>query len=262
MHAENIKQIITSLRSTLYLTQKNYSDNYTHTPRPFYNFLIMLEGEARFQINEQKCVVAHKGDLIWIPKRSTFFVDWIGSPASWYVLHFDFSFRFNPFFNKLSQVQKLNFGDARVMLPDFERLTTERNPYFIVSTFYRIFAQVFPLITLQEVSERQYVIQPAVNHLEVHYREKVPVEKLASLCLLSLSRFQHLFKEIMGMSPIAYKNQVLIQHVQQALLINPEQSLESIANEFGFESTIYLCRLYKKITGMTPSESRKSDTLI
>jgi len=92
MHIENVKQILTSLRSTRYLTQKTYRFNCTNAPRPFYNFLIMLEGEARFQLNEQECITAQKGDLIWIPKRSTYFVDWMGSPTSWYVIHFDFSF--------------------------------------------------------------------------------------------------------------------------------------------------------------------------
>lgn len=262
MYIENVKQIITSLRSTRYFTETNYSDNFTNVPRPFYNFLIMLSGEARFYIGNEKCIIARKGDLIWIPKRSTFFVEWIGSPACWHIVHFDFSFPFNPFANKISKVHKLNFENTNLLLPDFERLTTEGNPYLILSIFYKIFAQLYPLIPTKEISEQRYTIQPAIDYLEVHYKEKIPVDKLAALCLLSVSRFQHLFKEYMGMSPITYKNQILIQHVQQALLINAEQSLENIANEFGFESTIYLCRLYKKITGMTPSESRKSNTLI
>lgn len=262
MHVENVKQIIPYLRSTRYITQKNYSDNFNTVPRPFYNFFIMLEGEAHFYLSDKKVLIANAGDVIWIPKRSTFFVEWLGEPASWHVLHFDFSFSFNPFFNHLSQVQKLDFDDANALLPDFEALVNEKNPHLILSIFYKIFAQLSPLISLKEVSEQQYAIQPAINYLEVHYKEKIRVEKLASLCLLSVSRFQGLFKEIMGVSPIVYKNQILIQHVQQALLINKKQTLECIATEFGFESSIYMCRLYKQITGMTPSESRNADTFI
>lgn len=261
MQVENIKQIITYLRSTRYISQKTYSDDFSNVPRPFYNFLIMIEGEAHFYINDQKKIVAKGGDLIWLPKGSTFYVEWIGSPASWHVLHFDFSFLFNPFFNKLTQVQALNPPQVKELLADFDILSNEKNPYLMVSVFYRIFAQLFPLIHIREVSENQYIIQPAFNYLEAHYKEKIYVKDLAAVCLLSPSRFQHLFKELTGMTPIAYKNQLLIQHVQQALLINVDKSLDEIANEYGFESTIYFCRLFKKNTGLTPTEYRQFDAL-
>ena len=262
MNAENVKQIISYLRSTHYFSSKTYSDNYLNSPRLFYNFLLMLEGEARFQINSENVIVLKRGELIWLPKGSTFFVEWIGSSASWYVLHFDFSFSFNPFSKTKTFVQRLDYPTPLDLLPDFQALTNETNPYFTISTFYRMFGKLFPLIHTEKISELQLIIQPALNYIETHYKEKIYVKDLAAICTLSSSRFYYLFKEIVGLSPIDYKNRLLIQNLQQELLMNQNKSLDTLAIEYGFESTVYLCRLFKKITGITPTEARKNNTLM
>ena len=261
MKSENVKQIITSLRSTLYTSNKTYSDNYYNSPRPFYNFLIMIEGTAHFQVSPEKEILAEPGDIIWLPKGSTFHVEWRGSCASWHVLHFDLSFAFNPFLNKDSYPQKLNYPSAFTLLKDFQALSIEKNPYLILSTFYRIFAYLFPLIEKTRAPQ-QKVIQPAINYLATHYKEKIYINELASMCLLSRSKFQYLFKEITNMTPITYKNVLLIQALQQTLLLEPDKSLEELAFEYRFESIVYMCRLFKNLTGHTPTEYRKKQSLL
>ena len=261
MKIENVKQIITSLRSTLYTSNKTYSDNYYHSPRPFYNFLIMIEGTALFQVTPEKSILAESGDIIWLPKGSTFHVEWRGTPASWHVVHFDLSFSFNPFLNRITYPQKLNYPNPFNLLKDFQYLSIEKNPYLVLSTFYRIFAYLFPLIERKR-DPQQKIIRPALNHLETHYKEKIYIKELASMCLLSRSKFQSLFKEITNMTPITYKNVLLIQALQQSLLLEPDKSLEELAFEYGFESTVYMCRLFKNLTGNTPTEYRNKQSLL
>lgn len=261
MKTENVKQIITALRSTLYVTQKNYSDNFTNCPRPFYNFLLMLEGEACFRISPDKSILIKSGNLIWIPKGSTFHVEWRGMPARWYAIHFDFSPSFNPFLNRIMGLQILNHPDPFSMLNDFQLLSEEKNPYLILSVFYRVFANLFPLIAGHNDSNLK-IIRPAVNYLNLHFKGKIYIEKLANMCLLSRSKFQELFKKITGLSPIAYKNQLLVQSLQQALLFEQDKSLEELSDEYGFNSMVYMCRLFKKSTGKTPTEYRKKSSLL
>lgn len=261
MKPENVKQIITSLRSTLYISNKTYSDNYSNTPRPFYNFLIMLEGSAYFQISPEKSILAKAGEVIWLPKGSTFHVEWRGANASWHVVHFDLSSSFNPFLNRNTYPQKLDHPNTSILLKDFQDLSIETNPYLILSTFYRIFAHLFPLIERNK-NPQQKIIQPALTHLETHYKEKIYLNDLASMCLLSRSKFQLLFKQITNMTPIAYKNLLLIQALQQTLVLEPNKSLETLAFEYGFESTVYMCRLFKKLVGKTPTEYRLKQSLL
>ena len=205
MKTENIKQIITYLRSTLYVSKKTYYDDFSNYPRPFYNFLIMLEGEAFFRISPEKTITAKSSDIIWLPKGSTFYVEWRGSNASWYVIHFDFSYSFNPFINRITTPQKLAFPQPLNLLKDFQLLSNEKNPYLIMSTFYHVFGNLFSLIELKKDSQ-QKLIRPALNYLELHYKEKIYIEDLAAMCLMCRSKFQYLFKTITNMTPIAYKN--------------------------------------------------------
>lgn len=252
------------MRSTLYTSRKNYNDDFTSYPRPFYNFLLMLEGEAEFKISAGKSITVKSGELIWIPKGSTFFARWRVSEsgiARWYAIHFDFSSPFNPFLNKVTEPQILNFENPLSILNDFNALSNETNPYLILSVFYRVFAKIFPLIAVRSDS-RQKIIRPALDYIELHYKEKLYTKCLASACLLSRSKFQYVFKRIMNMTPIEYKNLLLIQSLQQALLLERDKTLEEISAEYCFNSTAYMCILFKKATGKTPTEYRKTNSLL
>ena len=47
-----------------------------------------------------------------------------------------------------------------------------------------------------------------------------------------------------------------------ALVADPHRSIESLSAEYGFESPVYFRRLFKSITGTTPTEYRYQQTLI
>lgn len=263
MTIENIKQIISFLRAAEYTYNHTYYNDYTHSPRPTYNFLIMKEGEANLVIDEQTFKI-EKNNVVWIPKNSKYSVEWKGSPVLFSVLHFDFAASFDPFFYTKTTIQHLNYADIENLLRDFNYLKENGiETYMSLSVFYRIFSLLYPLIGKSEYEhEEQQSIQPAIDYIESHYREKIQVQILSELCFISQSRFEHLFKKIMGVSPITYKNTILIQHVQRALISDKSTSIQSISDIYGFESTVYFCRLFKTITGVTPTQYRKMNALI
>ncbi len=263
MTIENIKQIISFLRSAEYVYHKNYYNDYTNAPRPTYNFLIMREGGADLVIDGAKFEIK-KNDVIWIPKNSKYSVEWKGSPVLFSVLHFDFSASFDPFFHQQTTIQHLVFSDIETLLKDFSYLKENSiENYTGVYVFYRIFSFLYPLIQKSEYErEEQQSIQPAIEYIETHYREKILIQTLSELCFISQSRFEHLFKKIMGVSPITYKNNILIQHIQQTLISDKSLSVQSIADLYGFDSTVYFCRLFKSLTGVTPTQYRKLNSLI
>lgn len=269
MKLDNIKQIITFMRTAEYSYERVHYNDYTRAPLPTYNFLIMCEGEAVFTLNElgeNPVVTFKKGDVVFVPKNVTHAVHWMGqagAPVRFIVLHFDFAPQFDPFHAGQTVIQKLSIGNSDDVLPDFECLQ-ERSieDYMNLSVFYRIFAKLYPLVQKKEIRDGQALIQPAVEYLEAHCSEKIKLEMLSQLCLLSPSRFQHLFKKIMGVSPIAYKNNILIGRIQQTLIADKTISIQDISDAYNFESTIYFCRLFKSLTGLTPSEYRKLNNLI
>lgn len=263
MTNENIKQIITFMRSAEYVYQKTYYNDYTHAPRPTYNFLIMREGGADIVLNGSVFTI-EKNDVVWIPKGANYSVEWKGSPVLFSVLHFDFSSSFDPFAQRQTTIQLLDFSDIDVLLRDFSYLKENGvDDYMGLSVFYRILALLHPLIQANEYErEQQQAIQPALDHIEAHYRTKIQVKTLSELCFISQSRFEHLFKKVMGVSPITYKNNILIQHIQRALISDKSLSVQAIADLYGFESTVYFCRLFKSLTGLTPTQYRKNNSLV
>ena len=269
MTHENIKQIITFLIAEECIFQKTHSNDYTNSPRPTYNFLVMQEGKAQLVIDNQPFSIS-ENEVVWIPKNSKYAVEWIGSPVRFSVLHFDFASSYDPFFQRQSAIQILDFNGANGtnnidgIVKDFAYLKEHGIEHYLsLSVFYRIFAQLYPLIKQSDKQDNlRKIIKPAIDYIETHYREKFPIKTLSDLCFLSSSRFEHLFKKIMGVSPVNYKNNLVVQHIQRELITDQNVSVQALAERYSFESTVYFCRLFKTATGLTPSQYRKRNRLI
>ncbi|MBD3314560.1 MAG: helix-turn-helix domain-containing protein, partial [Chitinivibrionales bacterium] len=84
-----------------------------------------------------------------------------------------------------------------------------------------------------------------------------PIDELAALCFLSRSRFQHLFGEVMGLSPIRYRNHLRANHGLNRLATSSD-TVQVIALECGFQSVAQFAQSVRKATGMSPSRYRES----
>ena len=47
-----------------------------------------------------------------------------------------------------------------------------------------------------------------------------------------------------------------------ALVADPKKSIETLSAEYGFDSPVYFRRLFKSVTGVTPTEYRSRQMLI
>ncbi len=97
----------------------------------------------------------------------------------------------------------------------------------------------------------------AIEYLNRHPEENVPVAQLAELCRVSKSHFSREFRRLTGISPGEYH---LRQQVRQAMTYLRETDLPAarIAGLCGFASPGYFSRCFRKRVGMTPGEYRKS----
>ena len=94
-------------------------------------------------------------------------------------------------------------------------------------------------------------IQKAVSFLESHFLEDFSVQELAKLCYMGTSNLQKNFKKYLGTSPLNYKNTLRINYAKQLLLAG--FSVSETAFKIGFIDIYYFSRLFKKITGTSPS---------
>lgn len=95
-------------------------------------------------------------------------------------------------------------------------------------------------------------IKLAMEKIEECSGSDLSISRIAADIGLSESRFRHLFKEATGYSPSRYAN---LKKVEQAkdLLLSGDYNVGETAEELGFESVFYFSRLFKSITGQSPS---------
>lgn len=93
------------------------------------------------------------------------------------------------------------------------------------------------------------------RYIRKNINTPLTMTELASICCLSKDHFIRLFKREMQMTPVQYVNQKKIERAQ-LMLITGNQSVKDIAYALSFENVYYFNRLFKKITGTTPSEYR------
>lgn len=91
------------------------------------------------------------------------------------------------------------------------------------------------------------------------YLDTSNMNTLANYTPYSYSHLAHVFKSITGRTIIEYCNHVKIFHAQE-LLKSSDMSVSEICDKLHFESFSYFHRLFKRITNVSPSDYRKSNT--
>ena len=93
------------------------------------------------------------------------------------------------------------------------------------------------------------------SYMAQNFANDMTVEDYARMCNLSESRFSHRFSEIIGTSPKQYIINLRIEAAKE-LLINSDQSVLQIGEAVGFSTQNYFSRIFKKQTGLSPTEYR------
>ena len=124
-----------------------------------------------------------------------------------------------------------------------------------LSDLYQLFAY------FEEVHDKKYLpkgrIHRAKEYINLHFEEKTCLQKAAELCGVTQRRFQDLFRESFHSTP----NQYIISckiNLARKLLLAQELSVSQIAELCGFSDIYYFSKLFKKETGQTPSQFRKT----
>ena len=95
-------------------------------------------------------------------------------------------------------------------------------------------------------------INDIINMMQNNYSKSYSIEDLASLSDLSQSYFRKLFKQIAGLTPLQYQNQLKINKAKD-LLLSGEYNVSETAVNVGFDNIYYFSRMFKSIVGISPS---------
>ena len=98
-------------------------------------------------------------------------------------------------------------------------------------------------------------LQPVMQYIHQHYRERLSVEQLAKVAHLSPSHFYTVFKKATSTSPMAYLNSYRLSLAADRLM-NTEKSVAEIARSVGLDDLSYFNKLFRKAYQMSPTGYR------
>ncbi|HEY1684646.1 MAG TPA: AraC family transcriptional regulator [Tepidisphaeraceae bacterium] len=99
-------------------------------------------------------------------------------------------------------------------------------------------------------------IQAAVTWLDAHVADPVIMEQAANAAGLSESHFRRWFQKEVGFNPSDYIMYKRIEIAKEKLLAN-DLSITDIAMDLGFNTSAYFTAVFRKRTGLTPTEYRR-----
>jgi AraC family transcriptional regulator len=99
--------------------------------------------------------------------------------------------------------------------------------------------------------------QAVAAHIDQHLADRIPLTELAALVRLSPYHFARAFKQSFGVPPHRYHTQRRIERAK-ARLADPETSATEIAMAVGFSSASAFTMTFRKVTGTTPTDYRRT----
>ncbi len=123
------------------------------------------------------------------------------------------------------------------------------------SLFCIMLSEFYNTVTLD--SSNEFIkLAGAAAHIENHYCSDITTEELAKIAGYSSRQFQRLFKAVFSTTPNFYIVELRMKKAQQ-LLKSSNATIGEIAWNCGYDDQNYFSRLFKKHTGMTPSDFRQ-----
>ncbi len=113
----------------------------------------------------------------------------------------------------------------------------------------------------EEDSAAAGYVRYAENYIQEHLGESVQVDTIAEQLGITRGYLRNVFFAVHGMSPREYLTEARLRRAE-ALLKEGERSVTSVAAEVGYEDMLQFSRIFKKHTGVSPSQYRRDNGVV
>lgn len=99
-------------------------------------------------------------------------------------------------------------------------------------------------------------ITDAKRFIQQHYQEALRLEDVSNAVGFNATYFSAMFKKETGQNFMDYLTELRMNKAKE-LLCSDENSVQDVADQIGYRDLKYFSRLFKKTTGISPSEYKK-----
>ena len=238
---------------------------YIHMPRPDNGLVFICSNMTLlYEIPDQPPVTVKQGDVLFAPKGSCYKVlsqnPSVHSGADSYTVNFqitDATGRDITLGHRLGVIARDRFSRFNGLVAELSRACNHirSSRLKIQSAFLNLLDAV--LESMEEHSKEYYIIRRGVEQLTIDWNKSEKISKYAWICGISLSYFNAMFKNWAGVGPVEYRNRLRISQAQ-SILQNSPVSVSETASMVGFEDPFYFSRIFKEITGVSPTAYREN----
>ncbi|SDE68172.1 transcriptional regulator, AraC family [Mucilaginibacter pineti] len=276
------QKVIKTAKTTYPALLQNYVTHIGYFPKASFHYrerrkgcednilIYCLQGKGNFIVDQTHFEIK-SNQFIMVPATDKYMRYWADRTDPWTIYWIHFTGENIAEFNKSL---KLSISKGPVQVPFNEKaIAVWQNIYETFEMGYSnenmINASflIYPLLSSflfyknnmesGEQSHSRNIISETIAYMRQHINEKLTVENLANLNLLSASYFSKFFSNAVGMPPIDYFIHLKMQRA--CYLIKTENTkIKIVARELGYEDQFYFSRLFKSHIGISPNEYRLS----
>lgn len=224
-----------------------------------HELVFVLDGEGDITTGNQKYHV-QKGDLIYFYPTKAHSLCVSKQPCmSFFGVHFTLP----------SGMDKLPFQDICNISQPFRLEAMFRNLHDIYTKkqylyqwkqnilMQQIICEVFSTLHQQAPSVDIARVKKVLDFIHQHPRSSFSSQELAQLAELKSSRFQQLFRQLTGTTPLQYATRFRLENACN-LLLTTNLSIQDIAAECGYDDVFYFSRCFKKQHLISPKKYRET----
>lgn len=234
---------------TIEFNKFHYTDNRGGAPSHY--FAYMLEGSCKIKTDSQIIDIS-EGDIFYIPDKCSYQSYWYGEPKIKFV---SLGFRFMPNFDNLAYRVQVIPKDAKAI--ELMHILSENNRLSAadIGTFYTLAGILIPLMKHCAVSASREIVENVKKYLIQNPFAKVP--DIAKNCAVSEASLYLAFHKSSDVTLNQLRSNLLLEKAKN-MIISTNKPIEYVSDVFGFSSTSYFRKKFKRYFNATPSEMRKS----
>ncbi len=169
------------------------------------------------------------------------------------------------FFSKEFPVYKIGEADKKIiaLYRDAIDTATRQEAYFqqlLAGIVNHLLGLMFKTAQQQRIASSQRmpdIIESARHYMQENIEEDISMPDVALHLNISYATFRHTFKKYTGLSPVQYFINLRL-HRAKELLRSTKLPIKIISYNLHFENPEYFATLFKKRTGISPSEFRNN----